>query len=250
MKFKLFTFLIILSFKIYATQNKNFQNASGAEIKFDELTHSFGKLNKGEKCEFKFRFTNVGNEPLIISNSQTSCGCTVTTWPKEPIMPGQSNEISYKYDTQRIGAFVKTASVCSNAKNSTEFLKICGMVIDKAISNENKFYSDEYCKCISQGSVKRVMPRIKSDSISSQERTVINIFPNPFETQATVQFDKNLNDANLMMYNMIGEQVKEIKNISGSSYSIQRDNLPSGIYFISLMQNSMLVTTKRIVIAD
>lgn len=250
MKFKLFTFLIILSFKISATQNNNFQNASGAEIKFDELTHSFGILNKGEKCEFKFRFTNVGTEPLIISNSQTSCGCTVTTWPKEPIMPGQSNEVRYTYDSNRIGAFVKTATVCSNAKNSTVLLKICGTVIDKAISNENKSYSDEYCKCISQASVKRVMPKIKSDSISDQERSIINIFPNPFQTQATVQFDKNLDDANLILYNMIGKQVKEIKNITGSSYSIQRDNLPSGIYFISLMQNNMLITTKRIVIAD
>lgn len=248
MKYKLFTILVILSFNIYARQNNNAQNASGAEIKFDELSHSFGILNKGEACEYRFRFTNVGTEPLIISGSQTSCGCTATTWPKEPIMPGQSNEIKYKYDTQRIGAFVKTASVYSNAKNSTVVLKICGMVRDKAISNENKFNSDEYCKCISQESVKRIIPKIKSDSISNQASSIINIFPNPFETQATVQFDKNLNDANLLLYNMIGQQIKEIKNISGTSYSIQRDDLPSGIYFISLMQDNMLITTKRIVI--
>lgn len=60
MKLKLFTILLVLFCKIYAKQNENLQNTSGAEIKFEEAIHSFSVLNKGEKCEFKFKFTNVG----------------------------------------------------------------------------------------------------------------------------------------------------------------------------------------------
>lgn len=98
------------------------------EIIFDTDAHDFGTLQKGAPCEYEFKFKNTGKEPLIIQNAQASCGCTVPSYPKEPIMPGQGGVIKVKYDSNRIGAFTKTVNVTSNAKNSPKIITIKGKV--------------------------------------------------------------------------------------------------------------------------
>ncbi|MCX6275492.1 MAG: DUF1573 domain-containing protein, partial [Bacteroidetes bacterium] len=77
-------------------------------------------------CEFKFK--NTGKEPLVISNAKGSCGCTVPTWPKEPIMKGQTGVIKVHYDTKRVGAFTKTVTIESNSKTNPRVLTIKGIV--------------------------------------------------------------------------------------------------------------------------
>ena len=77
-------------------------------------------------CSFKF--TNTGKEPLILQQPQSSCGCTVPTWPKEPVFPGESNEIKVTYNTKKAGPINKTVTVRSNAKNNTVVLRITGKV--------------------------------------------------------------------------------------------------------------------------
>ena len=79
----------------------------GAVAQFDKTEFDYGKIEKGSDPLRKFVFKNVGDEPLVISNAQGSCGCTVPTWPKEPIMPGQTATIDVRYDTQRTGPFSK-----------------------------------------------------------------------------------------------------------------------------------------------
>lgn len=59
-------------------------------------------------------FTNTGNEPLILTDVKSSCGCLVPEWPKEPIMPGQSNIIKARYDIKRIGPINKTINITTN----------------------------------------------------------------------------------------------------------------------------------------
>ncbi|MCC7302102.1 MAG: DUF1573 domain-containing protein [Bacteroidia bacterium] len=98
------------------------------EIVFETDAHDFGTLQKGAPCEFEFKFKNTGKEPLIIQNAQASCGCTVPSYPKEPIMPGQGGVIKVKYDSNRIGAFTKTVNVTSNAKNSPKIITIKGKI--------------------------------------------------------------------------------------------------------------------------
>lgn len=63
---------------------------------------------------FTFDFKNTGKTPIIISNVQTSCGCTTAEKPTEPIEPGKSSKISVKYDTKRVGEFTKTITVTTN----------------------------------------------------------------------------------------------------------------------------------------
>ena len=77
----------------------------------------------------EFVFTNNGNKPLVITNAQGSCGCTVPTTPKDPIAPGAKGVIGVKYATDRIGPFTKTVTVTSNADGQpTKVLTIKGTV--------------------------------------------------------------------------------------------------------------------------
>ena len=103
-------------------------NPNAPEVTFEETSHDFGTVQKGDDCTFEFKFKNTGKEPLILANCQASCGCTAPTCPKEPIAPGASSSVKVKYDSNRVGVFTKTVTVTSNAKNSPITLSIKGKV--------------------------------------------------------------------------------------------------------------------------
>ena len=102
-----------------------------AEIKFDKLTHNFGSFSENEsKLTCVFTFTNTGDQPLIINQAVASCGCTVPTYTKEPIKPGEKGIIDVTYDgTDKFpGHFQKTITVRSNGINEVVRLTIEGMM--------------------------------------------------------------------------------------------------------------------------
>jgi hypothetical protein len=78
----------------------------------------------------------------------------------------------------------------------------------------------------------------------------INAYPNPFSEFLTIQLDEPLFDANLTIINYLGQKVKEFKNNKGKTIKISRDNLPSGLYFIHIIQGDELVIYKRVIIID
>jgi hypothetical protein len=103
-------------------------NPNAAEIIFEQEVLDYGTIEHNADGNRVFKFKNTGKEPLIITNCVGSCGCTVPTWPKEPIKPGATSEIKVKYATDRVGAFEKTITVSSNAKTSSKVIKIKGVV--------------------------------------------------------------------------------------------------------------------------
>jgi hypothetical protein len=112
-----------------------------ADIKMDKMVHDYGNIKQGDNGECKFKFVNNGKEPLVITNCQASCGCTVPQCPKEPVLPGKSGEIVIKYDTQRVGGIYKTVTVSSNAKSGNVVLTIKGNIEAKPVETafpENK----------------------------------------------------------------------------------------------------------------
>lgn len=103
---------------------------NGAGMVFDNETIDYGTIEHNADGNRQFTFTNNGNKPLIITNTQGSCGCTVPTTPKEPIAPGAKGTIGVKYATDRVGAFTKTVTVTSNAEGQpTKTLTIKGTVL-------------------------------------------------------------------------------------------------------------------------
>lgn len=105
---------------------------SGPKTKmtFGESTYNFGTVTEGEKVEHIYKFKNTGNDPLIISNAQGSCGCTVPQWPKEPIAPGKSGEIKVVFDSKgKAGKQNKTVTITANTEPAATTINITGEVL-------------------------------------------------------------------------------------------------------------------------
>ena len=104
------------------------QAANGPIMEFETSVMDYGLIEHNADGKREFVLTNTGNAPLIISNAKGSCGCTVPTWPKAPIAPGESASIGVKYATNRIGKFTKTITLTTNAPEKTKILTIKGEV--------------------------------------------------------------------------------------------------------------------------
>ena len=116
-----------------AAKAQDTKTQSGPEIEFEKTVHDYGDVPYNGNGECEFRFTNTGNEPLLIQKPKSSCGCTIPSWPKEPILPGESDVIKVTYRTNRAGNINKTVTVTSNAlTNSTVVLRIKGRVLEQA----------------------------------------------------------------------------------------------------------------------
>ena len=127
--------ILVMAAGLVKAQDGKKTATNGPEIQFEQLSHDFGNVEYGGKCEVEFKFTNTGNEPLIIQKPKTSCGCTASSWPKEPILPGASDAIVVTYKTTtKVGNFSKSVTVTSNALvNSTVVLRIKGAIMDQPV---------------------------------------------------------------------------------------------------------------------
>ena len=96
-----------------------------AKFKFEETEVDFGSINEGEIVEHTFKFKNVGNEDLIITNVQTSCGCTASNWPRNAISPGETSELLVSFNSQgKKGLNTKEITVIGNTRPTQTILII------------------------------------------------------------------------------------------------------------------------------
>lgn len=121
---KLFLFTLFLVCGLASTMAQK-----PAEIKFDEQTHDFGTL-KADSCVVThvFTFTNIGEQPLVINQAVASCGCTVPTFTREPIQPGEKGELKVTYNGSNASAghFKKSITVRTNGVVEMTRLYISG----------------------------------------------------------------------------------------------------------------------------
>ena len=130
----LFTaFALLFSISVMAQQAETESPPqNGPKITFQKTEYNFGDIQQGEKVEHVFTFKNSGTEPLILSNVQTTCGCTATDWPRDTIAPGGSGEIKVVFNSAgKMGRQNKVVTVTSNAANSQEKVKLVGNVVPK-----------------------------------------------------------------------------------------------------------------------
>ncbi len=140
MKNLLFSF-VLLMFTAFTVNAQNSETPAQAdpnapEISFEKTVHDYGTIFQASDGACEFKFTNTGKEPLILSKPQSSCGCTIPTWPQEPILPGKSDVIKVTYNTRSIGPINKTVTILSNAKTSRVVLQIKGSVVAKPATTE------------------------------------------------------------------------------------------------------------------
>lgn len=99
-----------------------------SSIKWGDTTFDFGKIPQGKPVTTEFEFTNSSMVPLIINEVQSSCGCTVPSYPKEPILPGKTGTIVVTFNAAATGPFSKSILVKTNATEGYSSLVIKGEV--------------------------------------------------------------------------------------------------------------------------
>lgn len=118
----IFALLIFTGFAVQAQDT--------AKIEFKTEVIDYGEVKRGSDGVRVFEFTNTGNAPLVITEVNSTCGCTIPKKPEEPISPGDTGEIQVKYDTQILGPIRKTITVYSNAEVPAKSVKIKGRVVE------------------------------------------------------------------------------------------------------------------------
>jgi hypothetical protein len=96
----------------------SFVFAGAQTIDFESKVIDYGTIDHNTDGNREYKFTNNGDQPLIIKAAKGSCGCTVPNYKKEDgsseWAPGESGTIKVKYATNRIGKFTKTITLTTN----------------------------------------------------------------------------------------------------------------------------------------
>ena len=121
--------IILCSVVFLFTSVTAFKVEEKAEFKFEKETHDFGKIPQGKPVSVEFKFTNTGNEPLIITNIESVCGCTVPKYTNTPVLKGQTGTISVTYNAAALAPFSKGLTIRSNAKTPIKVIYIKGEVV-------------------------------------------------------------------------------------------------------------------------
>ncbi len=101
------------------------------KITFERLEYDFGRVIKGEKLTYAFKFTNTGKSNLIISSARSSCGCTTSNPPQAPIRPGESDVIEVSFDSKsQQGEVNKMVVVSSNTYPVQTTLRLNATVVE------------------------------------------------------------------------------------------------------------------------
>lgn len=105
----------------------------GAIITWEVTSYEFGDIYKGDKVQHTFKFTNTGSSPLIITNVEVTCGCTIPKgWPRDPIMPGNRGELQVQFDsTGKFGRQNKVVTVVSNSRYGNSQITFSANVLEK-----------------------------------------------------------------------------------------------------------------------
>jgi hypothetical protein len=127
----IFPVIAVLLFSCTQKNSEEKAKSSGQELFFAETTYNFGEMMENGPGTFKIEFKNKGDQPIIINRVRSSCGCTIPSWPKEPVAPEQTGEIEVKYNTALTGSFMKSVYIYSTAENSPVKLMVKGKVIPK-----------------------------------------------------------------------------------------------------------------------
>ena len=114
----IFLFIIIVSV-IGCSNTQKSHHKNGAVIELKDSILNFGTIYKDRKLNYKLVIYNKGNEPLLLNKVRTTCGCTIASYDKTPILPGDSGTILFNLSTDKTGGYPhKKIAIYSNAINN------------------------------------------------------------------------------------------------------------------------------------
>lgn len=123
-RFLLTAFLLLLFGQVWA------QGELQPAIEFEESTHDFGTLKKGDPAVTVFKFKNISDREISLTQVKPACGCTSPTWTKDPIPKGGTGEIKVSYNSERVGPFNKSVRVVVDSLSQPMNIFIRGNVVD------------------------------------------------------------------------------------------------------------------------
>jgi len=117
----------IFFFSMLRAQSKS----DSAYIKFENSKYNFGIVRQGKIVKIEYHFKNTGKAPLVISNIEVTCGCTIAEFPHHPIKHGETGMILLAFNTkEKFDRQDRTVDVISNASNSPTKLRFKGVVLE------------------------------------------------------------------------------------------------------------------------
>jgi hypothetical protein len=124
--------IILLTGSFYLTAQNT--KKTGAVIMWEKANHDFGDVYQGDKVEHTFRFTN---QELVITNVEVTCGCTTPKgWPRDPIAPGESGELTVAFNSAgKIGKQNKVVTITSNSVGTSNQVMFTATVLEKKDSS-------------------------------------------------------------------------------------------------------------------
>ncbi|MGN0019943.1 MAG: DUF1573 domain-containing protein [Sphingobacterium hotanense] len=141
---KLSLVLLASALMFTACNNNNKENTNGSQdstavapsqegagrMEFEEEAFNFGTIKEGEVVEHVFKFKNTGDFPVVLAQVSASCGCTTPTYTSTPVKPGESGEISVKFDSNgQVGQQQKIITIASNAEKPVTTVQLKGEVV-------------------------------------------------------------------------------------------------------------------------
>lgn len=136
MKQILIVFILSMSFAVSVDAQfkdvekiETVKKEGGPIMTMDALEVDYGTIEQNSEPLRTLDFTNTGDEPLVIKNARGSCGCTVPTWSKEPILPGETSQLEIRYATNRLGPFSKKVTLTTNEGGEPVVIKVHGKVL-------------------------------------------------------------------------------------------------------------------------
>jgi hypothetical protein len=105
-------------------------------FKWMQTEHDFGHIQHQNAVNYEFEFTNKGQAPLVISEVEGSCGCTVVDYTKDPILPGKKGKVKATFDAAAVGKFRKSIKVVANVEGGPEYLYIKGTVMRESLPGQ------------------------------------------------------------------------------------------------------------------
>lgn len=115
-----------------AAANRESVEAAYPVMTFEEPEYDFGTVTEGTVVEKEYTFKNTGDSDLVIVNAKGSCGCTVPTWTKEPVAPGEEGTMLVKFNTSgKPNAQSKAVTITTNTEKGQEIITIKGFVTGK-----------------------------------------------------------------------------------------------------------------------
>ena len=192
-------------------------------ITFDDMEKDFGTVMAGEKVSEIFTFKNTGDEPLVLSSAKGSCSCTVSAFPKEPILPGETSFLEVSYDTQnKRGLRKQKVTILANTYPIETVVYLKGQVnIDKETLTKEKVGN---------------LSEIEQEAIHIQSRNCVAVYPNPTADILKLNFSNDLNEAAIVrIFSNSGKLMAEKKLVSTfETIEFEVHHYPEGTYIANV----------------